>query len=196
MARTRAFDDAQVVRAARDVFWERGYAASSLAQLQQATGLSKSSLYETYGSKRGLFGRAAEGYLAEIIDPRLAPVEAVGAARGELVGYFASVATLLRSAPDRVARRGCLLLNSAMELDDLDAGAAALVGGYRARVRAAFRRAIRNSGVDRAVADRRADLLTAGMIGVMVTSRLDPVVAADLADTIAADIRSWKTPVG
>jgi hypothetical protein len=30
----------------------------------------------------------------------------------------------------------------------------------------------------------------------MVTSRLDPVVAADLADTIAADIRSWKTPVG
>ena len=71
MARSREFDDAEAVSAARDLFWERGYASTSLAQLQAATGLSKSSLYETFGSKRALFQRAADDYLSRIIEPQL-----------------------------------------------------------------------------------------------------------------------------
>lgn len=69
MARTREFDDETAVRAARELFWERGYVSTSLADLQAATRLSRSSMYATYGSKRGLFERAALSYLAEVIDP-------------------------------------------------------------------------------------------------------------------------------
>ena len=58
MGRHKQFDDTVVVRAARDVFWQRGYASTSLADLEAATGLSRSSMYQTYGSKRGLFDRA------------------------------------------------------------------------------------------------------------------------------------------
>ena len=72
MARKRSFDQDAVLRAARDVFWARGYEATSLDRLQAAMGLSRSSLYEAFGSKRELFGRVLVGYLAEVIDPRLA----------------------------------------------------------------------------------------------------------------------------
>ena len=138
MPRSKTFDDATAVAAARDAFWEHGYASTSLAQLQAATGLSKSSLYETYGSKRGLFDRAVQSYLELVIAPRLGPLEAEGAGQAELVGYFEELAGFFEQAPDRIARRGCLLLNTAMELTELDPAAAELVRAYRLRVHTAF----------------------------------------------------------
>ncbi|GLY30744.1 TetR/AcrR family transcriptional regulator [Kineosporia sp. NBRC 101731] len=189
MARTKEFDDLTAVTAARDVFWERGYGPTSLAQLMAATGLSKSSLYETYGSKRDLFTRAAENYLDLIITPRLAPLEAPGAGRDELVTYFTDLEAFFTKAPARIARRGCLMLNTAMDLNDLDAEAGQLVSGYRERVFAAFRAAISTLG--RADAERRAQILTASQIGLMVTSRLDPAAAAQLAQALADDVRAW-----
>jgi TetR/AcrR family transcriptional regulator, transcriptional repressor for nem operon len=203
--RSKAFDDATAVAAARDAFWEHGYASTSLAQLQAATGLSKSSLYETYGSKRGLFDRAVQSYLEVVIAPRLGPLETGTAGRAELVAYFTGLAGFFAQAPDRIARRGCLLLNTAMELTELDPAAAELVRAYRLRVRTAFAAVAHTifsapaqtseltaSSIDpTAEADRRADLLTAGQIGLMLTSRLDPALAAQLATTMADDVRSW-----
>jgi TetR/AcrR family transcriptional repressor of nem operon len=191
MARSREFDDGTVVRAARDVFWQRGFASTSLAQLQASTGLNKSSLYQSYGSKRGLFDRAIDNYLDEVIGPLLRDLEAPAAGRDELLAYFGSLARSFREAPPAVASRGCLMLNTAMELDDLDGDAASRVGAYRARVRGAFLRVAQQLSSSRAQAERRADVLTAGQIGVMVTSRLDPLLAASLADTLAADVVSW-----
>jgi TetR/AcrR family transcriptional regulator, transcriptional repressor for nem operon len=191
MGRRKEFDEETVVRAARDVFWERGYASTSLADLQSATGLSRSSLYETYGSKRGLFDRVARSYLDEIIGPLLEPMEADGAGRAEVVAYFRALSRFLRDSPRAIATRGCLMLNTAMELNILDADAVRLVRGYRERVRAAIHHAL-GEVVD-AIADRngKADVLTAGQMGLMTTSRIDPIQAAELAETIAADVASW-----
>ncbi|MFZ1177532.1 MAG: helix-turn-helix domain-containing protein [Mycobacterium sp.] len=74
MAKPREFDYDEVVRAARDVFWERGYVATSLSQLLAATGLSKSTLYQAFGSRRTLFAVAVENYLAEVMSPLIAPM--------------------------------------------------------------------------------------------------------------------------
>jgi TetR/AcrR family transcriptional regulator, transcriptional repressor for nem operon len=191
MGRRKEFDDETVVRAARAVFWERGYASTSLADLQTATGLSRSSLYETYGSKRGLFDRVARSYLDEIIGPLLEPMESDGAGRTEIVAYFHALSHFLRDSPRSVATRGCLMLNTAMELNILDRDAARVVRGYRARVRAAIHHAL--GGMADAVVDRdaKADILTAGQMGLMTTSRIDPIQAAELAETIAADIDTW-----
>ncbi len=191
MGRRREFDDETVVRAARDVFWERGYASTSLSDLQAATGLSRSSLYETYGSKRGLFDRVVTSYLDEVVGPLLEPMEADGAGRDEIVGYFHALSGFLRRSPRAVATRGCLMLNTAMELNILDADAARVVRGYRERVRAAIHHAL--GAMADVVADRdgKADVLTAGQMGLMTTSRIDPIQAAELAETIAADVASW-----
>ena len=71
MGRTRSFSTADVVRAARDVFWREGYDEASVPQLRAATGLSASSLYHAFGSKRGLFDEALTNYLDEVSMPRL-----------------------------------------------------------------------------------------------------------------------------
>lgn len=73
MARTQTFDRDTVVRAARTVFWEHGYDGTSIPDLEDATGIRRSSLYNTFGSKRGLFDAAVQSYLDEVIRPACAP---------------------------------------------------------------------------------------------------------------------------
>jgi AcrR family transcriptional regulator len=62
MARPREFDEDYVLEKALHVFWDKGYEAASLADLQEATGLTKSSLYKAFESKDGLFRRVLERY--------------------------------------------------------------------------------------------------------------------------------------
>lgn len=64
MPRPRKFDEAEVVDKAMQLFWEKGYRGTSPRDLMEATGLSKSSLYNTFGSKSGLFERALQHYAA------------------------------------------------------------------------------------------------------------------------------------
>ena len=63
MARPRAFDEQQVIDHAMAVFWHKGYEATSMCDLLQATGLTRGSLYKAFKSKRGLFLRTLEVYL-------------------------------------------------------------------------------------------------------------------------------------
>jgi AcrR family transcriptional regulator len=62
MARPREFDEDDVLEKALHVFWDKGYEAASLADLQDATGLTKSSLYKAFESKEGLFRRVLDRY--------------------------------------------------------------------------------------------------------------------------------------
>lgn len=191
VGRQKQFDDTTVVRAARDLFWQRGYASTSLADLEAVTGLNRSSLYLSYGSKRGLFDRALRNYLDELIWPLLAPMEATGAGREEIVGYFLAQAANLQSSPHSLLARGCLIANTSTELNILDAEAAQVVLEYRNRVRAAIFHAL--GGMSESVHDReaKADILAATQIGVMITARVDPIAAAKLAETIATDVKTW-----
>jgi len=138
VGRPKQFDDDSVVRAARDLFWERGYASTSMADLQDATGLSRSSLYQAYGSKQGLFGRALASYCDEVIWPIVEPMEADGVGREEIVAYFLALARHLRDSPHAVAARGCMIANTASELNVLDEPTAKVVRAFRERVYRAF----------------------------------------------------------
>jgi TetR/AcrR family transcriptional repressor of nem operon len=191
VGRHKQFDDTVVVRAARDVFWQRGYASTSLADLEAATGLSRSSMYQTYGSKRGLFDRALRNYLEELIWPMLAPMEATGAGREEIVGYFLAQAANLRRSRRSVLTQGCLIANTSTELNVLDADAVEVVLEYRNRVRAAIFHAL--GGMTETIHDRaaKAEILAATQIGVMISARVDPIAAAKLAETVATDLKDW-----
>ncbi len=67
MPRPRKFQEATAVRAARDVFRRRGYAATSLSDLSEATGLGKGSIYNAFGDKETLYRRAFHDYCQESI---------------------------------------------------------------------------------------------------------------------------------
>ena len=67
MGRTRGFDEACVVRQANDAFLATGYEATSVDDLVRATGLQRGSLYQAFGSKRGIFLAALRQVT---VDPR------------------------------------------------------------------------------------------------------------------------------
>ncbi|MHA3701959.1 TetR/AcrR family transcriptional regulator [Jatrophihabitans sp. YIM 134969] len=188
MPRTKSFDEAVAVAAAREVFWARGYVATSVADLQAATGLSRSSLYETFGSKRELFDRAATDYVVAILEPVLAPLEADGAAGDEVAGWFDAFGAHFRDAPSDVVARGCLMINTATELHALDEAAAHRVVGFRRRIRAAFLNGARGMRV--ADPEAYSDLLTAQHLGMVMTSRMDGPAAVRLAEHLAAEVRA------
>lgn len=65
MARPREFVEAEAVRHASRTFWTRGYQATSIRDLETATGLVAGSLYKAFGSKRELFLLCLEQYMKE-----------------------------------------------------------------------------------------------------------------------------------
>src|SRR5512143_3368215 len=65
MSRPQEFETTEVLRNAMYVFWSKGYEAASLADILAATGLSKSSLYATFGDKRSLFLAAFDVFRKE-----------------------------------------------------------------------------------------------------------------------------------
>jgi AcrR family transcriptional regulator len=71
MARPREFDEDEVLERALRLFWERGYEGTSLSDLTEATGLTKSSLYKAFGNKEALFWRVVEHYNRNFLGFRL-----------------------------------------------------------------------------------------------------------------------------
>jgi TetR/AcrR family transcriptional regulator, transcriptional repressor for nem operon len=117
MARPRTFDEADVVAAARDEFWSRGYAATSMDDLTTATGLGRGSLYGAFGDKHTLFLRALDGYCTAAIDEVRAELREPG------LRAYDRLARHIRSTAASVAadsRRGCLMARSAAELAGSD----------------------------------------------------------------------------
>ena len=68
MARPREFDETDAIRVAADTFWRRGYQATSIKDVEEATGLTAGSLYKAYGSKRELFALCLEQYMKDESD--------------------------------------------------------------------------------------------------------------------------------
>jgi TetR/AcrR family transcriptional repressor of nem operon len=62
MARTKDFNENEVLDKAICLFWRKGYSATSMQDLVDGLGISRSSLYDTYGDKHTLYIKALESY--------------------------------------------------------------------------------------------------------------------------------------
>ncbi len=188
MARTREFDVDTALAGAMNVFWSKGYEATSLDDLCEVTGLSRSSLYATFGSKRDLLLRSVDRYVEER-NPRLAAVLAqpipVRDAFGKLTRQFIDQ---IVSGP---GRRGCFLGNCAAELPRGDRAALARVRRGLEATEATFREALvraraRGELTDDADVDAIARFLTAGFQGLRLVGKVNPdrTVLEDIAITM------------
>ena len=118
MARPRTFDEDDVVAAARDEFWDRGYAATSVDDLTAATGLGKGSLYGAFGDKHSIYLRALDDYITSSLDDVRAGLrDPAYSAYDRLARHIRAQARAL--AAD-TSRRGCLMAKSAAELAATD----------------------------------------------------------------------------
>jgi len=146
--RTKAFEPAQVLDRAMDLFWRHGYAATGLDQLVRRTGASRYGLYTTFGGKRDLFLASVERYSQAVMDPMIGALEQASASLTEIRGFFDRVLNVMRRAGDH---RGCLICNTAVERGGGDPAAAQRVRRHFSRVRRLLARALANARRDGSV---------------------------------------------
>ncbi|HEX3782571.1 MAG TPA: TetR/AcrR family transcriptional regulator [Pseudonocardiaceae bacterium] len=123
MARPRSFDEAAVLRVARDKFAETGYAATSIDDVAAATGLGKGSLYGAFGDKHQLFLRVFDGYCADVSE-QVAQTLA-GPDSAALRRLHEHLLTMVANTVADTERRGCLLARGTAELAGADPAVAA-----------------------------------------------------------------------
>ncbi|MDI3390773.1 TetR/AcrR family transcriptional regulator [Streptomyces sp. B-S-A8] len=128
MARPRTFDEERALEGAMRLFWEKGYEAASTQDLCTATGLGRSSIYNTFVSKHALFVRALGHYLdsmtdsqADILDDLTLPTLA------RLRQLFRRVIDTEESNRQEHLGIGCLGVNTSVELSLRDPEAAGLL---------------------------------------------------------------------
>ena len=139
--RPRCFDESQVLDRALELFWKDGYASTSMQSLLAHMGISRQSLYNTFGDKRRLFLAALDRYIDLRADQMLSMLEAPNAAYPEILGFFQK----LGESPPADKPRGCLIGKSCMELGDEDAEVAQRVHAFFSRTVDAFQHALDNA---------------------------------------------------
>jgi len=125
MGRSRSFDSAETQDAICSQFWDTGYAATSVDDLMQATGLGKGSLYGAFGSKHDMFVRALTDYATAAQSEFRATLE------GDDAGALRRLRSYVRAvAKGPGARRGCMLAKAIAELAGRDADVDAIVSDF------------------------------------------------------------------
>ncbi len=157
-------------------FWANGYETTSVRDLATQMGITGASLYNAFGDKRSLYQRALSHYVEQTIHERvgrleanLPPHRAIGAFLDEVIE---------RSVTDR-QRRGCMLVNSALEMAPHDAGFRKIVSEELIYIESFFRRCVAAGQQDGTVtsaqpADELAKLLLSVLLGIRVLARSRP----------------------
>jgi TetR/AcrR family transcriptional repressor of nem operon len=153
---------------AMETFWAQGYEATSLQDLLDATGLSKSSLYQQFGGKSALFDRCLQHYC---LTRAAAMRERLDAAESGLAFIADSFYGIADGASGKAGQWGCLLMNTANELGQRDPLTADQIAagkeGFAKVFRAAIERAQREGDIPPERDSRAlADFLVSNMSGL------------------------------
>lgn len=175
MARPREFDEDAVLAIATQRFWMNGYEATSIRDLAAATGLTSASLYNAFGDKRRLYRLVLDRYAASALEACEAafsdqpPLEA-------LEGFFELV---VREAMTDPQRKGCLIVNTAVELAphdrDFQEAVAAVLTGIGERLRGCIQAGQADGTIaTRQPAEDLARLCLGALLGLRVLARGAP----------------------
>lgn len=173
MGRKKKYDRDILIRKAKEIFRDHGFAGSTTQMLVEGLGVNRFSLYAEFGSKQALFDAALERYDNEVVERNFGPLEAPGAGIAEiraLLEFYAS------AAGGPASGRGCLLCNTAVELGPDDPSDAGFVQRYFERLSKAFYAALDNAHergeLRHSVALRdEASFFTASVLGLFVMLR-------------------------
>jgi TetR/AcrR family transcriptional repressor of nem operon len=140
MARTKDFDENEVLNKAVDLFWLKGYNATSMQDLVDGLGISRSSLYDTYGDKHALFIKALESYqcaasgqICQIANSSLPAKETIK----QLLQFVAN--GLLNDK----TQKGCFMVNAEVEVAPHDEQVSKMICQNDQQVEEAFYKVIK-----------------------------------------------------
>jgi len=176
MARTKDFDENEVLTKAIQLFWHKGYNATSMQDLVDGLGISRSSLYDTYSDKHTLFLKALESYqkagnakINDILDQSTSAKETViklmELATNDLVG-------------DK-QQKGCFMVNAEVEVAPHDQAVNKLVCQNEQQMENAFFQVIKNGQESGEIKNAQDALVLAKFIfnavkGMQVTAKSSP----------------------
>lgn len=182
----KQFNRDEVLDKAMQLFWSRGYSATSMQDLVEAMGINRGSLYATFGDKHALFLAALRMFDEQVrarllsnLTAEFSPREAIC----ELFRLFQREATLPNG------NRGCLLTNSALELAAHDPEVATIVAESQRQIESFFQSRIEAGREGGEIpAGRPASELSKGLLAsllglmVLIRSRPDPGLLGSVVD--------------
>src|SRR5258705_11682370 len=173
MARPREFDEAAVLDEVIQQFWRRGYEATSVRDLADEMGIAGASLYNAFGDKRTLYERSLNRYLDQTFRERIGRLEHSLPPRDAIVAFLQEI--IKRSLNDR-QRRGCLLVNSALESAPYDEELQRIMATFLSEVESFFLRCVTSGQRDDTIpkaqtAEDLARLLLNVLFGIRVLAR-------------------------
>jgi AcrR family transcriptional regulator len=185
--RPAGFDRTEALDSLVELFWRRGYEATTQDVMRDTTGLSSSSLYRTFGTKAETFEAVLRRYL-ELSEGMIGPLEEGSGGVADLHALLDRLAGQVGSAS---APPGCLMVASAQDPINADPRVAELTGRHLARMRSGMR-----AVTARAAAagehlpggpEEFADTLYAAVLGILGTARSgDRRTALALVDAVRA----------
>ena len=113
MPRPKTFNPDDALDKAMQVFWHKGYEATSMEDLLKAMALNRGSLYDTFGDKRQLFLKVMDRYCTTFVGPKLSLLDQPGPALPTLHRFIDGMIEGGLADPQR---RGCFISNTVMEL--------------------------------------------------------------------------------
>lgn len=153
VGRPREFEMDQVLDAAVRVFRERGYNATSIADLRAAMGLTSGSLYKAFEDKRAIYMAALDRYIASRDESIARRLRKADTGREKI---FAVLLSYAETSHGEEGRRGCMVLGGLMDVDTFDAALARRIREALANVEQRFRNFI-NMGIRDGSLPRRLD---------------------------------------
>lgn len=113
MARTKEFNEDKALDKAIEIFWHKGYNGTSAQDLVTHLGLSRSSLYDTFGDKQKLFTQSLKKYQKQSQDQIVYLFETSENIKETLLDIFKQA--IIESLEDKITK-GCFMVNSSVEL--------------------------------------------------------------------------------
>jgi TetR/AcrR family transcriptional regulator, transcriptional repressor for nem operon len=173
-------------------FWTNGFDGTTLALLEQATGVDRSTLYNSFGGKEGLFEAAASHYsgtMGEMLLPTLRD-----GTRG-LADVLAFLQLMREGTQSGAYPSGCFMFNC-MTADRQPKAAAAYLDDLGASMRHAFSRAEAAGDIPPGTAHSRATMIVAAVVGYNIANRTQANrdEAIGMMDAIIAVVSAWTRP--
>lgn len=177
MVRTREFNTEKALDAAMQVFWEKGYEATSLTDLTQAMGIQRPSLYAAFGDKKGLFEATLRRYTAQHAAQIRTWLQQESTVKAAFRGLFERIGAVDETLAS--CQRGCFCINTMVELAPHDPRFAILTREHQLYLAAIFKEVIERGQQSKELsssldAGALAQSLVITMIGLTVLTKSGP----------------------
>jgi TetR/AcrR family transcriptional regulator, transcriptional repressor for nem operon len=176
MARQREFDEEKALDAAMQLFWEKGFEATSLSDLTSRMGIQRPSIYSTFGDKKGLFEAALRKYTSSHAAYVRANLQNSSSVKEAFRAFFEN---MVAKEYDKSPNWGCFCINSMVELSPHDEKFEILTREHQMYLSVIFQetieRGLRSGELDTGInAKGLAQTLVISLIGLTVIMKSRP----------------------